>query len=170
MKNALLILCLLPYLLHAEQVYRWTDAQGKVHFADVPVDSAAESVELKPPSVYSAPLPALSQTAPRSKPVEYNYRVELLTPSQDQTFRDALGIIPVLAQVQPAPKDALVYRFLLDGQSVAETNQPSTELQGVERGAHQVQVILLDAEGRQLASSPVITFYLHQPIAKKKVP
>ncbi|MWV17619.1 DUF4124 domain-containing protein [Pseudomonas sp. L-22-4S-12] len=45
----LLLLCalLLPALASA-QIYRWTDAQGRVHFGEQPGGSNAQQVEVKP--------------------------------------------------------------------------------------------------------------------------
>ncbi|MDF2074613.1 DUF4124 domain-containing protein [Pseudomonas mendocina] len=46
MRHLLLIAALLPTLATAE-IYRWTDEQGRVHFAQRPV-AGAETVEVKP--------------------------------------------------------------------------------------------------------------------------
>ncbi|VXC74534.1 conserved exported hypothetical protein [Pseudomonas sp. 8Z] len=46
MRRVLLIVSLLPALANAE-IYRWTDAQGQVHFGQRPA-SGAERVEVKP--------------------------------------------------------------------------------------------------------------------------
>lgn len=41
-----------------EAVYRWTDAQGRVHFGDTPPDQRrAQSVELRPNVTQSEPVP-----------------------------------------------------------------------------------------------------------------
>lgn len=58
--NRILILLLLSVttLAWGEGVYRWTDAQGRVHFGDAPPDQRrATSVELKPNITQSAALP-----------------------------------------------------------------------------------------------------------------
>ncbi len=94
----------------------------------------------------------------------------MFRPTAGETFRSAEGIIPVEVSVESGGSEGLVYRFILDGTVVAEESQPLAQLSGVERGAHGLQVVLLDAGGQQLAASPMVTFYLHQPIAKKKAP
>ena len=45
--RALLCLLLLPGLAAAE-IYRWTDANGQVHFSQRPTAAGAEQVEVKP--------------------------------------------------------------------------------------------------------------------------
>jgi len=47
MRHLLFILLLAPALAAAE-IYRWTDAQGRVHFGEKPGGAGAETVEVKP--------------------------------------------------------------------------------------------------------------------------
>lgn len=47
MRHLILTLLLLPGLACAE-IYRWTDAQGRVHFSEKPGAAGAEQVEVKP--------------------------------------------------------------------------------------------------------------------------
>ncbi|WP_373387514.1 DUF4124 domain-containing protein [Pseudomonas alcaligenes] len=47
MRHLLFIVLLAPALASAE-IYRWTDAQGRVHFGERPGGANAETVEVKP--------------------------------------------------------------------------------------------------------------------------
>jgi hypothetical protein len=47
MRHLIFIALLVPALASAE-IYRWTDAQGRVHFGEKPGASGAEQVEVKP--------------------------------------------------------------------------------------------------------------------------
>ncbi|MEO4045863.1 DUF4124 domain-containing protein [Pseudomonas sp. CAU 1711] len=47
MRHLLFILLCVPLLASAE-IYRWTDAQGRVHFGEKPGGSGAETVEVRP--------------------------------------------------------------------------------------------------------------------------
>ncbi len=47
MRHLILVALLVPSLATAE-IYRWTDAQGRVHFGEKPGTSEAEQVEVKP--------------------------------------------------------------------------------------------------------------------------
>ena len=47
MRHLLFIVLLIPGLASAE-IYRWTDAQGRVHFGERPGAAGAETVEVKP--------------------------------------------------------------------------------------------------------------------------
>ncbi|WP_068829751.1 DUF4124 domain-containing protein [Pseudomonas sp. BMS12] len=47
MRHLLFVLLLAPAVASAE-IYRWTDAQGRVHFSEKPGGAGAEQVEVKP--------------------------------------------------------------------------------------------------------------------------
>jgi len=47
MRHLIFVVLLAPALASAE-IYRWTDAQGRVHFGERPGGSGAEQVEVKP--------------------------------------------------------------------------------------------------------------------------
>jgi hypothetical protein len=47
MRHLVFVTLLLPALASAE-IYRWTDAQGRVHFSEKPGGNGAEQVEVKP--------------------------------------------------------------------------------------------------------------------------
>jgi hypothetical protein len=47
MRHFIFIALLVPAFASAE-IYRWTDAQGRVHFSEKPSGSGAEQVEVKP--------------------------------------------------------------------------------------------------------------------------
>jgi hypothetical protein len=47
MRHFIFIALLVPALASAE-IYRWTDAQGRVHFSEKPAGKGAEQVEVKP--------------------------------------------------------------------------------------------------------------------------
>ena len=47
MRHLIFVVLLAPALASAE-IYRWTDAQGRVHFSEKPSGSGAEQVEVKP--------------------------------------------------------------------------------------------------------------------------
>ena len=60
----LLITGLLAASLHAEEVYRWVDEEGKVHFGDKPQGINAESIAVK-----QQPKIGSSTPAPTSTPI-----------------------------------------------------------------------------------------------------
>ncbi|MEW5942513.1 MAG: glutaredoxin family protein [Pseudomonadota bacterium] len=73
MKRLLLLAgCLAALLAHAGTLYRWTDAEGKVHYTDRPPPATAKAVEEKKlggSSVTEIQLPYATQMAVRNHPV-----------------------------------------------------------------------------------------------------
>ncbi len=161
-------LCLLcaALPLQAEQtIYRWVDAQGVVHFADHPQSGQqVESLTLPtptPPAV-SSPLPdnpATADAAPQATAIRYQLR--LVSPTPGATLRNNEGTIQVQTDVIPLPAPPYRLNLLLDGQlRSSRQNELSASLLQVDRGAHRLQAQLQTEDGKILASSTPITFYL----------
>ena len=170
MRLAWLLLSLTLPLQAAQTVYRWVDAQGVIHFSDQPQPGAqSETLQMTTPPL-GTPTPAAPvQTnqptqAAQSSPPETAYTLELTSPKDQETLWNNEGQIPLKARVLPfTPKQGFQIKVLLDGQQTSTlTNQLPVSLSNVERGAHQIQLQLLDKDGKVLASSSSITVYLHK--------
>ena len=61
---AILCICLFSQTATAQQIYKWVDDKGKVHFSDKPVSNNSESITIKQqPSIYGG---ETATTSPRS--------------------------------------------------------------------------------------------------------
>jgi hypothetical protein len=86
--------------------------------------------------------------------------LSIITPAPQETIHDNSGTVPVI--VSGAPPGAAL-RPVLDGTASAQRYAaPAFELHGVPRGTHRLAVELLDDEGRVLASTPTVTFFVWQ--------
>lgn len=167
------LLCLALPLQAAQTVYRWVDAQGVIHFSDQPqpgTQSETLQVTTQPPGKPQPAAPVQTNQAPLASPSatgEEAYTIELASPKDQETLRDNEGTIPLQARVHPfTPKQGFQIKVLLDGQETSTlTNQLPVSLSNVERGSHQIQLQLLDKDGKVLASSSSITVYLHRASA-----
>jgi len=161
------VLCGLGAGLAAAAIYRSTDEQGNVVFSDEP-SSGSKPVDLPPLPTFSAPkYRAVQPVEGRStQPGEKGYSTLLIQqPEPDATIRDNTGAIPVAVVIEPQLNDAAGHRlqFFLDGEPVGDPGiQTSTTLSNIDRGAHQVQAVVLDASGKELKRSASVTFYLHR--------
>lgn len=170
MRLAWLLLCLTLPLQAAQTVYRWVDAQGTVHYSDQPQPGGqSETLQMATPPQGKPVKPAPVQTSPSTtaepqEPATPTYTLELTSPQDQDTIRDNEGNIPLQAQVLPfSPKQGFQIKVLLDGRVASTlTNQLPVSLSDVDRGAHQIQLQLLDKDGKVLASSSSITVYLHK--------
>lgn len=168
----LLALALLPAIGTAE-VYKWTDAQGRVHYGDQPPTPKAQPLDLPPPqAIERAPaLAAPAATAtdaaqPGSQPAQaaqVRYETLAITfPQKDAAIRDNAGNVAVQLSVSPPLQTQLGHRFALslDGNTVATGADPVLRLENVDRGTHTLQAAITDDGGRTLATSEPVTFHL----------
>lgn len=156
-----LLLALLPALAPAA-VYKWTDANGTVHFSDTPREGA-EEVHVAPPQTYTpAQLPPITpQPEPPPAPVAYT-RFELTAPANEATLRDNTGDITVTFALEPALKVGRGHKLivLLDGQAQPAAKANTVILKNVERGTHSLQGQIVDGRGEVLMASQSVTVYL----------
>lgn len=88
--------------------------------------------------------------------------ITIASPNTGQTIHDNAGnvTVGVVFQNDNAAQNTSL-RVLLDGQPYGPLhNSRSFTLTGVERGAHTLQVQLVDTMGNVLATSGTVTFYL----------
>lgn len=154
-------MALLPALAPAA-VYKWTDANGTVHFTDTPREGA-EEVHVAPPQTYTpAPLPPIPPR-PEAPPPAIDYtRFELTAPAQEATLRDNTGDITVTFVLEPALKVGRGHKLvvLLDGQAQPPVKANTVILKNVDRGSHSLQGQIVDARGEVLMASQAVTVHL----------
>lgn len=144
----------------AGPIYKWVDENGVVHYSDQPHENA-QKIQLGAPQTYKATHyaePAAVETAP-----PHAYTCAVISPRDQQTFNNA-DSVAVSAQADPAPNpDAQIF-VMLDGRMVA--GQPTDGLQftlkGVERGEHNVSIVIRDAGGKVACQSGGVTFFMRE--------
>lgn len=163
--NKLLIILLLlaiPIVAMAdEQIWRWVDDDGTVHFSDE-YREGAEEVKRRALPTMQAPPPASRQRESR-EPAERGPRYQppqVVTPEADDVILANDGRIPVVVELSDtlSPGHRLV--ILLDGEEVA--SGASATLTEVLRGSYTLQAVVQDQQGRELAASETITFHVRQ--------
>jgi hypothetical protein len=159
MRALLIPLLLLIPTLVLGQVFKWVDADGKVHYSDRPV-SGAETLGVP---VKKTP-PAQQQPAPNQASLGPYAQFEILAPEANATVRDAEGKVQVGLVLDPALMEGHRLQILVDGAPLSG-EIPGTQLQinGMPFGSHQVQAQILDAGGSRIASSSVVRFHLRKP-------
>ncbi len=158
----LLLLVLLP--LHAE-VYRLQGEDGRVIYTDQ-YSPDAELVNLPEPATYKAPVVDNSlafDDTPEEEPIP-NYELTILSPQPDQALWANDGNVPVSVEVRPELNVEKGEKLIisLDGMEVGEPQQSTSfTVTILERGAHTVNVSLVDQSGSTLASQSV-NFQVHR--------
>ncbi|MEY2854137.1 MAG: hypothetical protein RL030_1269 [Pseudomonadota bacterium] len=159
--------------LPAADTWRWRDADGVVHFSDVPVPGA-ELIRLgsapKPGTVATPARPASNPTASgtanggnESQIVPYA-RCVLLAPVNDQVLLNET-FVQVAFDLQPALQGSHEIQVLLNG--TRSPDWPSTSIQGSlavqERGSYTLVARVVDDFGRDLCTSPQVLFHVRLP-------
>ena len=162
----LALLCAFAIAAHAEEFWRWVDENGVVHYSDRP-QPGAEKVQMRGAQTYTpAPLPEREQgttdeTAREAAPRYSGLSIE--SPAAGETLWNIAGELPVRLNVSPALSPDHQLRLFLDGRPVPNVPQAAEfTISEVYRGEHQLRAAIFDGEGRELASSDTVTFYVQQ--------
>ncbi|WP_220719413.1 DUF4124 domain-containing protein [Agarivorans litoreus] len=146
----------------ADKIYQWVDENGVTHFSDRPQVGATElKVDVAPPATDGPIVTPRTPIKKKQKPIQY--QVNITSPSHEQTIRDNEGKISISASSTPLPLNSMGYKLVLDGVPQGQiTKMGSFQLTNIDRGAHTIQVQLVDDSGKEIASSKPITVFLHR--------
>jgi hypothetical protein len=149
----------------AADLYKWTDAQGQVHYGDDP-HKGAKRLPNDAVQSYSPPRRS-THLSPKAKDKSQGFtgysEVTIVNPQADETIWDNEGGLAVRARVEPGLQSGLGHKlqFLLDGQPAgAAEDSVSMTLTEIERGSHSLSAIVVDGDGKQLARAPSINFHI----------
>ena len=167
----LLILAGLALSLAAasQEIYRWVDKDGVVHYSDQPDSPNAVLIDVIEPNAYEAQDAAAAAagsgraSAPDEDADASPYAsLSISSPSQDEVFFGADAVVNVLADLQGTlrPDDKLV--FFLNGKRT-EADGLGTEYAGLARGSYVLRASVLDAADKPVITSPQVAFHVRQP-------
>src|SRR5690349_21112412 len=134
-----------------DQVYKWVDKDGVIHYGSTPPTKDATPAKLPPLQTFKGGTtpnlnkfakpgaPGATQAAPGGA-----VNIEVVTPSREETFRGGERVVPVAVVVTPQIGAGQKLIYLLDGTPASPpTTDTSFALTGVERGQHTVSVTLV---------------------------
>jgi hypothetical protein len=167
MRIALILAGLMLSLAAAPQeIYRWVDKDGVVHYADQPGAPDAERVEIANSNQYEASAQDYGASSESSSQpsAALPYRSLTITqPASDQVFFGADANVTVAAEVVGELQSDHTLAFFLDGNRIPSEDGGSVELTSLERGTHFLRAAVLDQNGQPLISSQQITFHVRLP-------
>ena len=149
------------------QAYKWTDADGVVHYSDRPQPGATE-VDLgkysapQGSSLARKPLPRRSSTTGKDDSGAFGYRsLAVVSPAAEQTLWNIEATLSVSLALSPALQSGHRVRVYFDG-APQEITGLSFQLQAVYRGEHNLQAEVVDQAGKVLIRSQPSRFYVQQ--------
>ena len=160
----------------AQEVYRWVDEDGVVHYSDQPPPGdEAEPVALDVPPGIGNPVRGIAIDAPRprSRPdddeaaatetVGGYRRASIVEPQAEQVLWNLATRLPVSMTLEPALAGSHRVQWLLDGQPIGEpVTALSTTLSPVYRGTHTIEAVIVDGAGTTIFRTDPVTFYVQQ--------
>jgi len=168
-KWLILLSTLLVTAASGAPAWTWVDADGQVHFSDRP-EPGARQVELTGAQGFSAPSarPAPATTPAGPQPTQGTPRtpyrtINIASPAEQQALWNIGTMLNVQIEMDPPLSIAHRVDVILDGQR-RNLNTASLQLTlpDVFRGAHTLQVVVIDAAGTEVMRSPTRNFFVQQ--------
>ena len=170
-----LLLGLLAASAALSQAYRWVDENGVVHYSDRP-EPGAELIVLPEYSAsrqgrgYQRPAATSrstqsNQASPATAPFRYE-RVEISSPGAEETLWNIEGVLNVSVTVTPALKAGHQVRAYFNGNGEIVSGT-SFQIEDVYRGVHNLQVEIIDENGKLMIRSRANRFYVQQNTVRR---
>lgn len=172
--GALLCLLMLLAVSAKADVYTYIDAAGNRVFTDQPHKNA-KRVDIPPTNNTAGTPPQRTvQSSPgkaRIKPIFSYQLLRILVPEPDATVRSTEGDLIVTVTSDPALQPGHNYQLLVDGEPSAPLGRsPVFPLKNIDRGTHQLSVVIMDESGRVLERTPNQPFHMQRiSLAQKRL-
>jgi hypothetical protein len=159
-----------PVVAQTTTTYRWVDAQGVVHYSDTP-QPGAQIIHLPSAQTYRAPLaPAVTPplgpaVAAGANNANSPYQsCGIAQPAAEASFF-APDSVPVAVAISPGLRPGDQLAVTVDGAALAPMSPGGQQYQvtSPDRGAHTVNAVVHDADGKQVCRSEPVTFYVQAP-------
>ena len=154
----------------SQEIYRWVDKNGVVHYADQPGSPNAVLITVIESNTYDG-----QDTAPAADNGRGNAdepgdesgsapyaALSIVSPPPDQVFFGADATVNAVAELQGTLQPEHTVVFVLNGDR-KQVDGLSTDYSGLARGSYFLRASILDGNGKPVITSPQITFHVRQP-------
>ncbi len=159
--------------LPAQQIYRWVDDTGVVHYSDQPRAAGdvgqAEKIDIAIPPGISNPTRAISVGAslddeePVGEDLDAYRDVSIVSPSDQQVIWNIATRLPVTLSIEPALAGSHRVQMLLDDQPIGNPiSETTTTIEPVYRGEHRLTPVIIDTDGNTVYTGETRLFYVQQ--------
>jgi cytoskeletal protein RodZ len=169
MKQIMMIIILLLSYPNLAAIYQWTDEQGVTHFSDdksKPASAQKIEVKLTPPAIESLTQSrtpeASSANSTLSEMPSQPIGIRINSPVDQQTLRSNSGNITVSATLSSSLQYGSNIRLLIDGMIHSKQINSQFNVTNIPLGTHKLQLQIVNNLGKVIASSELITVYLHR--------
>jgi hypothetical protein len=171
MRIALILASLAVTLVaQSQEIYRWVDKDGVVHYSDQPDSPSAELINVIESNSYEAQEqapaadsgPGDSGDAEDEPGVSPYDSLSIVSPPPDEVFFGADATVNVAADLQGTLRPDHTVVFFLNGNR-KQADGLSTDYSGLARGSYFLRASILDANGKPVITSQQTTFHVRQP-------
>jgi hypothetical protein len=169
-KKWVLVSILAAYAVPAAVIYKWTDADGVVHYSD---QEAPGSEKIFTSGIPSANRGAATRgnavAGQAAKPATggLNYdEFTITSPVNEQTFFND-DVVSVHLAIDPALKPNQIITWHLSGKALTDQAADAQQfaIQHLERGTYVLAATVIDQATGDSQTTPSVTFYVRQPSA-----
>jgi Domain of unknown function (DUF4124) len=151
----------------SQEIYRWVDKNGVVHYSDQPDSPNAELISVIEPNAYEAQDAAIAAGGdagePDREPAVSPYTAfSIVSPTPDQVFFGADAVVNVSTDLQGTLRPDHTVVFFLNGNR-KQADGLSTEYSGLARGTYFLRASIMDGSGQPVITSQQTTFHVRQP-------
>lgn len=153
----------IPVHAQTAKIYVWRNESGILVFSDSP-RAGAEELKTKPGNIIQSSTVIETEVLDITPKKMINaYEIVINTPKKNATIRDNTGSIYIAGSIKPRFKKDLKVQLLLDEKPYGSPQSHSMfSLKNIDRGEHTIKMLLLNEEGKVIASSTPVTFYMHR--------
>lgn len=146
------------------EIYKSINAAGEVVYTDTPTQGAEKLKMPALPTYTPPPLPTSSYAPVQATEKAAFYKsFVIVSPANEETIRNNLGILNIEAQLTPALQDKLKHRvqYYLNGKPYGTPiGKTSLTISNLDRGDYTLSATVVDADGTALISTGDIVLYI----------
>jgi hypothetical protein len=151
----------------AAVIYKWTDADGVVHYSDQAVPGAEKIVTSSGSAngIGGSTRAPANTTPQKAPPTGLDYSVFVIeSPAKEQVFFGD-EIVPIRLHLEPGLKPNQAITWHLNGKQMTDQAPDSLAfaLQALSRGTYAVAATVTDMVSGESQSTDSVTFYVRQP-------
>lgn len=183
-----IISVVLTATVSAEEIYKWVDGAGNVHYGDQPQGSRATKMKELPGLSTYAPPPVVEEkeavsgdgdgdgdataaAVEEQEPVAAYREIRLIKPEKEETIHSNEGLVDIFIALSPVLQKDDYFKVSLDGTALPQKYSSTViNLTGIDRGEHTVSVGVYNKAGVKKIGSASHKFYLHKVTVLKKSP
>lgn len=158
---------MLPLAAAPQEIYRWVDKDGIVHYSDQPGSPDAKLVTVVAPNAYESQDDSGTASPSYDRPNDSDdsalYRsITIVQPTADQVFFGSDATVSVISELDGELQPDHTILMYVDG-NLRYTEGGALTLTGLPRGSHFVRAAVFDNNSKQVViSSPQVTFHVRQ--------